>query len=472
MHIEPKQMDRAAGALLGAAAGDALGVPYEYGSRTLGERAEMLGGGLGGIAPGQWSDDTEMACVIAQVAAKGADLRSEEALDAIAEGFLRWYDGNPPDVGVQTRHVLSRTGPGPGAAARMRLVAQQLHADTGRTAGNGSLMRTSPVALAHLGDTDAIVEAARAVSALTHHDPVAGDACALWCVAIDHAIQTGTLDLRYGLRHVDPMWGPLIEEAEQVQPDHYAHSNGWVVAALLGAWSAITHTTGFEAGVQAAVRGGGDTDTVAAIAGGLLGARYGASSVPARWRRVLHGWPGLRARDLCGLAVLAARGGKSDREGWPTAPTMTSYAGAETTTVAHPDDPGVLLGAVGGLRPGVADAVVSLCRLGTEQAPITVDPRDHVEVWLVDKEDANNDLEFVIRDAAEAVKALRDEGKTVFLHCVHAQTRTPVVAAAYGALLTGSTTSEALKRVLDVLPSAHPRTSIREALSGMDRARV
>jgi hypothetical protein len=260
------------------------------------------------------------------------------------------------------------------------------------------------------------------------------------------------------------MWGSLLDEAEQVGPEHYAHSNGWVVAALLGAWSAITHTTGFEAGVQAAVRGGGDTDTVAAIAGALLGARYGAGAVPARWRRVLHGWPGLRARDLCGLAVLAARGGRPDREGWPTAPTMTSYAGAETTTVAHPDDDGVLLGAVGALRPGVADAVVSLCRLGTSQAPMTADPRDHVEVWIVDKEDANNDLGFVIRDAAAAVKQLRDEGKTVFLHCVHAHTRTPVVAAAYGALITGDSTTDALRRILAALPSARPRASIRQVL--------
>ena len=60
-------------------------------------------------------------------------------------------------------------------------------------------MRTSPVALAHLGDPDAIADAARAVSALTHHDPVAGEACVLWCLAIDHAVRTGELDVRVGL---------------------------------------------------------------------------------------------------------------------------------------------------------------------------------------------------------------------------------------------------------------------------------
>ena len=58
------------------------------------------------------------------------------------------------------------------------------------------------------------------------------------------------------------------------------------------------------------MRGGGDTDTVAAIAGGLLGAAYGASAVPAEWRRVLHGWPGLATR---GLVALATRIVKADK---------------------------------------------------------------------------------------------------------------------------------------------------------------
>ena len=64
--------------------------------------------------------------------------------------------------------------------------------------------------------------------------------------------------------------------------------------------------------LDAAVRGGSDTDTVAAIAGGLLGAAYGASAVPAEWRRVLHGWPGIRTRDLVELASTITRKGRPD----------------------------------------------------------------------------------------------------------------------------------------------------------------
>jgi len=59
MHLDAKQSDRAVGVMLASAAGDALGVPYEFGSRPLEGEPQMLGGGLGGIAPGQWSDDTE-----------------------------------------------------------------------------------------------------------------------------------------------------------------------------------------------------------------------------------------------------------------------------------------------------------------------------------------------------------------------------------------------------------------------------
>jgi ADP-ribosylglycohydrolase/predicted protein tyrosine phosphatase len=224
-----------------------------------------------------------------------------------------------------------------GAASAVRLVARAHHDRHGRSGGNGSLMRAAPVALAFLDDPAALAEAARAISDLTHVDTDAGDACVLWCLAIRHAVVSGALDVRVGLDSLPAdrrvLWEERLLAAEAGAPRDFDR-NGWVVEALQGAWSAISEaarpgavsagtdtptatipgaeTTDTPAdhlrrALESAVRGGRDTDTVAAIAGGLLGARYGASAVPADWRRIVHGWPGLRADELVRLGVLAAR---------------------------------------------------------------------------------------------------------------------------------------------------------------------
>ncbi len=180
-------------------------------------------------------------------------------------------------------------------------------------------MRAAPVALAYLDDEDGLAVAARAVSELTHFDPEAGDACVLWCLAIRHAVLTGELDARIGLGCIDDdrraLWATRLDEASGSHPSYFSTNNGWVVAALQGAWSAIVTTVpdddpAAEVGradhlrlaLESAVRGGGDTDTVAAIAGGLLGAAHGASAVPPHWRSMLKGWPGLDAAGLVDLA--------------------------------------------------------------------------------------------------------------------------------------------------------------------------
>ena len=191
MTLTTAQLDRAVGVLLGTAAGDALGAAYEFGPPRGPElEVAMVGGGSFGWEPGEWTDDTSMAIAIAEVAATGADLREEEALDALVRRWHEW-SLHAKDVGVQTRSVLSRAGRRGISAQTARRESAALHERTGRTAGNGSLMRTAPLALAYLDDEAALVEAARAVSELTHYDPEAGDACVLWCLAIRHAILTG-----------------------------------------------------------------------------------------------------------------------------------------------------------------------------------------------------------------------------------------------------------------------------------------
>lgn len=310
MTISPAQLDRARGVLVGTAVGDALGVPYEFDSIPLpadGEYPQMLGGGLGGFAPGEWSDDTSMAVAIAEVAATGADLRSDDAIGEIARGFLRWFAGNPPDVGVQTGSVLGATRrrrdageSDPGAI--MLDESATFTAAHPHSAGNGALMRTAVVALAHLDDRIALAEAARLVASLTHADELAGDSCVLWCDAIRVAVLDAQIDIRAGLDLLPgdrrTQWAEWLDMAARDDPKSFT-PNGFTVIALQAAASAICHTAvpdadpaeHFRESLYTAVGIGNDTDTVAAITGGLLGARWGVSAIPDEWRQKVHGWP-------------------------------------------------------------------------------------------------------------------------------------------------------------------------------------
>jgi ADP-ribosyl-[dinitrogen reductase] hydrolase len=308
MKLIPEQLDRARGVLLGTAAGDALGAGYEFAPVAPDLVPAMIGGGLGDFAPGEWTDDTAQAVAIAQVAATGADLRTDAALTAVARRFADWFADDPADVGIHTRAVLASAGRTPTADV-MRAAAQAVHDRSGRSAGNGSLMRTGPVVLAHLDDPVALVDAALAVGALTHPEDIAQQGCAVWSLLVRHAVLTGDLptfdDVAPWVPDLD-RWRDVLAAAEAMSPQDLA-TNGWVVGAMQAAWWAILSTVPAQSspesdhlsdGLTAAIRLGNDTDTVAAIAGALLGAVHGASAVRSGWRTALHGWPGLDADDL------------------------------------------------------------------------------------------------------------------------------------------------------------------------------
>ena len=475
-------LDRVAGALVGLAAGDALGAGYEFGHPAADDPIVMRGGGLGPWAPGEWTDDTQQALCIAEVTIDGG-----VDLDRIADGFLDWFAHEPRDVGVSTRAVLGAGArrladdPTASSAEVLTAAAAAYHAaHPNGAAGNGSLMRTAPVALVHLGDDDALARAATAVSALTHGDPLAGEACVLWCIAIDRAVREGRLDgvwdgLALFAADRAAFWHDRLIEAESRDPTSFT-PNGFVVTALQAAHAAITTTPipddvachHLQHALEAAVRIGHDTDTVAAIAGQVLGARWGASAVPWQWRRVLHGWPaGLRYADLVRLAILTADQAVEADGGWPDAPSMMAWgrrAEPVPVCVTSPDE-GLLLGNLPGLELALdrgVDAVVSLCRMGHRDVP---DHVEHVQVWLADQvAPANPNLAFVVADAVDAIRALRADGKRVYLHCVGGRSRTTVVAASYLAAVDGMTRAQALAIVDEVLPEARPNATFRALL--------
>jgi ADP-ribosylglycohydrolase len=487
MRLTSAQNDRACGVLLASAVGDALGAGYEFGSAPYDGWPAMIGGGLGGFAPGEWTDDTAQAMAITRIAATGADLRTIDALDAVAAGFAEWYAAGPADVGVQTGQVLRTAGPD-ASAKQMTAAATTVHQRSGgRSAGNGSLMRTAPTTIAHLGDPAALVEAAQQISALTHHDPMAGEGAALWCLMIRHAVLHGAFptadDVLPLLGGTTRDWAAVLVEAEVGPPSRFIE-NGWVVGAMQAAWSAIVHTPvsqvlpcrHLQDSLATAIGIGNDTDTVAAIAGALLGARWGASAVPQEWQAPLHGWGVPTGSDqrsggaaaLVALATLTVRGGRPDSHGWPTGERVdyTDW-GVRGTCVPHPAVAGVWIGDAGALDglPGEIDAVVSLCRIGTAQVP---DGAASYHVRIIDSTPEDNpNLDFVIDDAARTVLRLRDQGRRVFLHCVAGQSRTPTVAARV-AVLDGIPLAQALRDVVRVLPGARPKRWLIESLRRLD----
>lgn len=296
MTLTEQQMGRATGVLVGTAAGDALGAGYEFTHPATETRIFMKGGGTFDWAPGEWTDDTSMAVCVAEGLSRGS-----ADLDTIAAAFVRWYDSKPPDIGNQTRAVLSARSTSAAAMTR------QAASISGRTGGNGSLMRTAPVALAFLDDADACVAAAAAISDLTHCDERAREACQIWSFATRHAVLTGTVDgvrlyLNGAANSTREYWLPLLDIAETGSPADFPN-NGWVVHALQTAWWAITKAgSNLHRVLELCVRAGNDTDTTAAIAGGLIGASLGRSAIPGEWVDLLQGYPGLRAGDLDGLA--------------------------------------------------------------------------------------------------------------------------------------------------------------------------
>lgn len=326
--------DRAAGVLLAQACGDALGVPYEFKSPGPTGAPKMRGGGMGPYSPAEWSDDTQMSLCIAEVAVTGVDLTSRQALDAIATRYLAWSHAAATDVDRQTHVVLvdaaadaSRLGP----AEKLRRAARDHHRRTARSASNGALVRAGIVGLCRLQDRAQTAAASRAVAQLTHYDPLAGDACVLWSEAIRRAVLSPKLGLANWFARIDfaagldllPVerredWAEWIREGQQMYFNP-PHDNTFTVTAFQAAVGAITATamdyqddnphSPVRIALENAVRIGGDTDTVAAICGSLMGAACGARAVPKGWVTTIHGWPGLKADGLQDLAVGTALAG-------------------------------------------------------------------------------------------------------------------------------------------------------------------
>lgn len=274
--------DRKRGVMAGLAIGDALGAGYEFGpALPKDEPIYMKGGGPFNWNPGQWTDDTSMAYPIAMAVAEGKDLQKYSTITSIYQTWRHW-SVTAPDVGNQTRTILSQADSPTEAETLTRLLYNRRPFSSG---GNGCVMRTAPIALGYLHDPVKGANAAYLYAALTHGHPDAAQATARWTMGLIYALNTGEFPKWLFMGRKDPL--------------DYTETNGSAWDAVNCAVASIQEGFGeVKASLEIAVRAGGDTDTVAAIAGGMLGAVHGFSGMPEEWLSVAHGWPGIYLEEL------------------------------------------------------------------------------------------------------------------------------------------------------------------------------
>ncbi|MFH1474448.1 MAG: ADP-ribosylglycohydrolase family protein [Chloroflexota bacterium] len=309
------EAERLEGAIWGHLVGDALGVPYEF--RRPEAIGEVVFGARGSHRqpPGTWSDDGAlMLALLDSLVAWDGDGGASAVRFDLADQALRirrWFeegaytpDGDGRfDVGNATRAAIE--------ALRAGVPAEEAGSVLPDALGNGSLMRILPVALAGLGRDDAtLVGWAVAASGVTHGAPLARVACALYVLVATRLLATpdepaaALAGARAALR--DEVSGTPLEAAlaDLLAWDRRT-GGGHVADAFWSAWEAVEGAGSYGGAVTRAVRFGNDTDTTAAIAGGLAGIRWGIGGIPPAWLAAMRG------RDLAGPLVdrLLALGG-------------------------------------------------------------------------------------------------------------------------------------------------------------------
>ncbi len=262
--------------LLGLAVGDALGAavewlhPVQIRARYGGALRDMVGSAT--WQRGEWTDDTAMALELAtSLAEKGV---YDE--DDVFSRYVMWARSGPKDIGSTISAALMRAR----TVAEARAAAAEFHRRSGgKSAGNGSLMRTAPIAVRYRTDPGAVERVSRLESSLTHHDPLAGDACT-WLNLTLAALICGRR-----LPHSTSTVGRAAQDALTASPELLAaeaqEQMGYVLTALRIGFAAAFGQADFEAAVVFAVNLGGDADTNGAVAGALAAAASARARSPS-----------------------------------------------------------------------------------------------------------------------------------------------------------------------------------------------
>ena len=272
--------DRALGAFLGLAVGDAVGTTLEFRPRDTQPRLEdMKGGGHFRLPLGAWTDDTAMALALADSLAATGALDCRDLMDR----FTRWWcDGEYSctcscfDIGNATREAL----------ARYSRTGDPIAGSTNpRTAGNGSLMRLSPVAVRFWNDRKRLIDTAADQSRTTHGAAEAVDACRAFAELLADAIAGSPRAALLAPRPFEgaPAIAGIVAGSWRGRRRDEIRSSGYVVHTLEAALWSVARTGDFRNAVLLAANLADDADTVAAVTGQLAGALYGLSGIPERW---------------------------------------------------------------------------------------------------------------------------------------------------------------------------------------------
>jgi ADP-ribosyl-[dinitrogen reductase] hydrolase len=278
--MEAPLKSRALGCLLGLAAGDAVGTTLEFSRRDHHPPlTDMIGGGPFHLRAGQWTDDTAMAIALGEslCACNGLDLQD------LMDRFVAWYrqgryscTGTCFDIGMTTQFALQRFMKNGNPEAGNR---------SPRSAGNGSLMRLSPIPIFYHANLAAGVAAARRQSLSTHGAAEAIDACAAYAEWLILAINGQSKDevLAHAIPDLAPGVATVIGGSWRDKSREQISSSGYVVNSLEAAIWCVASAADFREAVLLAANLGDDADTVAAIAGQLAGALWGIEGIPADW---------------------------------------------------------------------------------------------------------------------------------------------------------------------------------------------
>jgi ADP-ribosylglycohydrolase len=284
--------NRYRGALCGLAAGDALGAPYEGlppGSFEVGE--EMAGGGVHGLKPGQWTDDTAMALCLASSLLECRGFDAGDQMDRYVRWLREGYMSSSGQAVGVGRTVLS-------SIERYQATGDPMAGSSDPlSAGNGSLMRLAPVPMYLLHDGTRAKEIAARTSRTTHAATEAVDACRYLSGLIVGALRGESKDnllsdLYSPVYHywffqdfaLVPAIDAIARGVYKTKKASELPATGYVVDTLEAALWAFYQTATFEEGALLAVSLGNDTDTTAAVYGQLAGACYGYEAIPRSWR--------------------------------------------------------------------------------------------------------------------------------------------------------------------------------------------